>query len=149
MFASPAISLRQRNRFFGLSGGWGRTKLRVLNSQLVTLSRVVIHPTYRGAGVASAFIRRSCELCKWPWIEALAQMGHMHPFFEKAGFVRVGVSRNRSSSREQHSALYGGGRTKRGKRRLVTRETNEKSRFAQPVYYVFDNRPSAGRNPVA
>ena len=146
VFASPAMSLRLRNQYFGLSGRWCRTKTRVMNTQLVTLSRVVIHPAYRGAGIASAFIRRSCELCRWPWIEALAQMGHMHPFFEKAGFVRVGVSESRLQSRSRHSALYGSGGRRDGQPWMVTRETSEKSRFARPVYYVFDNRLNSARN---
>jgi len=145
VFTSPAISLQQRNRFFGISGRWSRTAIRALNAQLVTLSRVVVHPTYRGIGVATRFVRRSCELSGWPWVEALAQMGHINPFFEKAGFVRVGVSRNRAHSREGHSALYGGRRGKGNRKRLLTRETNEKSRYAQPVYYVFDNREHSRR----
>lgn len=132
--------LRQRNRFFGLSGKWSRIKIQTLNRQLVTLSRVVIHPAYRGAGVAAAFIRRSCETCSWPWIETLAQMGHMNPFFEKAGFQRVGVTVTKSHSIEGHSAIYGGRRNKHGKQRLVSKETFEKSRYSEPVYYIFDNR---------
>ncbi len=140
VFTSPPITLSQRNRFFGLSGKWSRIKIRTLNRQLVTLSRVVIHPTYRGAGLAAAFIRRSCRTCPWPWIEALAQMGHMNPFFEKAGFLRVGITVNKSCSIESHSAIYGGRRDKHGKQTLVSKETFEKSRYAEPVYYVFDNR---------
>ena len=140
IFVSPAISLRHRNRFFGLSGRWSRTTMRTLNRQLVTLSRVVMHPTYRGAGLSALFIRRSCELCSWPWIETLAQMGHMNPFFEKAGFLRVGVTRHASHSIEGHSAIYGNRSGRHGKKRLVSKETHEKSRFAEPVYYIFDNR---------
>lgn len=103
------------------------------------LQRVVIHPTYRGAGIAAAFVRRACELCPYPWIETLTQMGHVNPFFEKAGFVRVGVSSPKNHDRRAHSALYGGKR-RHATRALITAETFEKSRYAQPVYYVFDNR---------
>ena len=35
-------------------------------------------------GVAAAFVRRACELCPVPWIEALAVMGQVNPFFERA-----------------------------------------------------------------
>lgn len=147
VFGSPALSLRPRNRYFGLSGRWSRTQLQALNRQLVTLSRVVLHPTYRGAGMAAAFIRQSCRACPWPWIEALAQMGHMHPFFEKAGFVRAGSCRaTKRRSIEGHSAIYGGGGGRHGRGRQVTQETHEKSRYAEPVYYVFDNR---GREKAA
>ncbi|HVJ69234.1 MAG TPA: hypothetical protein VM510_14705 [Caulifigura sp.] len=106
------------------------------------LSRVVLHPTYRGAGIAADFVRRSCELCPFPWIETLTEMGRVNPFFEKAGFVRVPVDDTRRAgvkSRRGHSSIYGG-RRRDGRRILVSQETYEKSRHARPVYYIFDNR---------
>jgi hypothetical protein len=120
-----------------------------MNRQLVMLSRVVLHPTYRGAGIAAAFVRRACGLMPYAWIESLAQMGHISPFFERAGFVRVGSSRPVTRSRRGHSSLYGGNRRGDAKD-LVTPETYAKSRFAEPVYYVFDNRSNvpAGRAPA-
>ena len=146
VFCTPAISLAPRNRFFGLRGPRSSLLLKNLNRNLVVLSRVVIHPTYRGAGVAAAFIRRSCETCPWPWIETLTEMGHLNPFFERAGFRRVGLTTapsRRASSRKQYSALYG--RRRRGHRpALVSEETFRKSRYAQPVYYIFDNREGVG-----
>jgi hypothetical protein len=89
--------------------------------------------------VAAAFVRQSCATCPVPWIETLSAMGHVNPFFEKAGFVRVGVIRKegRLSTRGQ-AQLYGG--------RRLSAETSRKSRYSEPVYYVFDNRrplPSA------
>jgi hypothetical protein len=136
VFTTPPKSLQQRSRFFGLSGRWSSWQLKALNAQVAMLSRVVLHPTYRGAGLAAQFIRRSCESCPWPWIETLTEMGHVHPFFEKAGFVRVGASKSRKQSQEAHSAIYADGKSGR----MVSRETHEKSRYAEPVYYVFDNR---------
>jgi GNAT superfamily N-acetyltransferase len=135
-----------RNQFFGRSGRWGRTTLRALNQQIVLLQRVVLHPTYRGAGIAAAFVRRACELCPSPWIETLSQMGHINPFFEKAGFVRVGVCNPLNRNRRDHSALYGGKRRHAGQG-LISQETFEKSRYANPVYYIFDNRASDTANP--
>lgn len=139
------MSLRLRNRFFRLSGKTTRIGLKALNRSLATLSRVVIHPVYRGAGLASSFVRQSCLTARWPWIEALAQMGHLNPFFEKAGFIRVGVVRHRQArDRRSHSAIYGASR-RHGFQRLLSQETHQKSRYAEPVYYVFDNRNSAER----
>jgi GNAT superfamily N-acetyltransferase len=142
VFVSPPISLKLRNQFFGRSGRWSRAALQALNRQLVLLQRVVIHPSYRGAGIAAGFVRRSCELCPYPWVETLTQMGHIHPFFEKAGFTRVGICVPQNRDRRTHSSIYGGNRRHAGQG-LLTRETFEKSRFAHPVYYVFDNRPNA------
>lgn len=114
--------------------------MRALNAQLIMLSRVVIHPTFRGAGIASQFVRRSCELSSYPWIETLTQMGHINPFFERAGFVRVGASKPKNRSRFAHSKLYGSKQNHAEEKGLVTQETFDKSRHANPVYYIFDNR---------
>lgn len=147
VFTTAALSLAGRNRYFGRRGGrWTRLTIRSLNRQLVTLARVVLHPTYRGAGIAAAFLRRSCEACPFPWIETLAQMGRVNPFFEKAGFVRVDVPARRRGGRAGHSSLYGTPvRTSDGRRvkPLVSRQTHAKSEFSDPVYYIFDNRANA------
>ena len=130
VFGPPAASLKLRSRFFGLRNPRSEVALRALNEQLWVLSRVVLHPTYRGAGVAAALVRRACRTCPVPWIETLTAMGHVNPFFERAGFVRVGVVRK--DGRGRAAGAYCAGR--------VSRETEAKSRFSEPVYYVFDNR---------
>lgn len=134
VFSAPAFSLKPRSAYFGLSGKRTRLSGQGLNRQLLTLSRVVIHPKYRGAGLASRFVRRCCELSGWPWIETLAEMGNINPFFERAGFVRVGKAGDRKSSRSGHSGIYGNPKS------LLSQESHRKSRFATPIYYVFDNR---------
>jgi uncharacterized protein len=140
VFCAPAAALRLRTEFFGLHlrqprGEDRRLFLKKLNQQLWLLARVVLHPTYRGAGVAAAFVRRSCATCPVPWIETLSAMGHLNPFFEKAGFQRVGVIRKngRGLTPEAYGRIY-------GSRGGITSETVRKSRYAEPVYYVFDNR---------
>jgi ABC-type lipoprotein export system ATPase subunit len=133
VFTAPAASLTLRSRFFGLKDPRSRVALTALNEQLWLLSRVVLHPTYCGPGIAAGFVRRACESCPAPWIETLSAMGHANPFFERAGFTRVGVIRKTGKH-------YGGQFTSR---RFCSRETIEKSRHSEPVYYVFDNRPSA------
>ena len=90
---------------------------------------MVLHPTYRGAGLAAAFVRKACETCPVPWIETLTAMGRANPFFDRAGFIRVGVIRK--SGKPGYGAYS---------RRGVSAETRTKSRFSEPVYYVFDNR---------
>lgn len=143
VFTTAPLSLAGRNRFFGRSGRWTRLTLRSLNRQLVSLSRVVLHPTYRGAGIAAAFVRRSCKACPFAWVESLAAMGRVNPFFEKAGFVRVDVPPKGRESRAGHSAVYGTPTSARGRtprKRLLTPETHAKSLHAEPIYFVFDNR---------
>src|SRR5207248_9325375 len=93
VFGTPAASLSLRSRFFGLHNPRSRVALSALNEQLWLLQRVVLHPTYRGAGIAAGFVRAACESCPVPWVETLTAMGHANPFFERAGFTRVGVIR--------------------------------------------------------
>jgi hypothetical protein len=140
VFIAPPKTLSQRNRFFGRSGRWDRLTLRALNQQLVTLSRVVLHPAFRGTGIGHRFVRRCCELCPYPWIETLTQMGHHNPFFERAGFRKLGTSAPRERSRESHSMIYRRQGAHGQKKALLTEETYHKSRYSNPVYYIFDNR---------
>lgn len=105
-----------------------------MNQQLWLLSRVVLHPTYRGAGIAAAFVRRACQGCPVPWIETLSAMGQVNPFFERAGFQRVGIIR-KNNRVQGASGAYGG-------RKRLSAESIAKSRFSEPVYYVLDNRLS-------
>lgn len=136
VFCTPARSLRLRSRYFGLNNTGTALALKKLNQQLWVLSRIVVHPTYRGAGLASDFVRASCATCPVPWIETLSVMGHLNPFFEKAGFQRVGVVRkDKTLSPRAYAQLYGG--------KKLTDETLRKSLHAEPVYYVFDNRVQA------
>ena len=127
-FATPAASLSLRSRFFGLSDPRSPVALAALNERLWLLQRVVLHPTYRGAGIASAFVRRACDLCPVDWVETLTAMGRANPFFERGGFVKVGtIMRNGKAGQF-------------GPRGGIAAETARKSRFSDPVYYVFDNR---------
>ncbi len=135
VFSAPAASLTLRSRYFGLHRPRSREALAALNRQVWLLSRVVLHPTYRGAGIAAAFVRRACQTCPVLWVETLSAMGRVNPFFERAGFVRVGVVRKGRRSNGGGGAYAGG--------RGLSAESAAKSRFSEPVYYVFDNRPHA------
>ncbi|MCA8989637.1 MAG: hypothetical protein KDA78_18460, partial [Planctomycetaceae bacterium] len=132
----PALSLRLRNRFFGLSGKRTSLSCRALNGQVLTLSRVVLDPKYRGAGLSSSFVRRSCELSGSRFVEAVAEMGRVNPFFERAGFLRVGSMEIRGErSRRSHSGIYGTNR--KGRSALLSEESHRKSRFAHPEYFIW------------
>jgi GNAT superfamily N-acetyltransferase len=132
VFGTPAASLALRSRYFGLSGPRTGVAMAALNRQLWLLQRVVLHPTYRGAGIAAGFVRRACQLCDADWVETLSAMGQANPFFERAGFVRVGVVRKDGRGGRPHGA-YGG-------KARMSAETLRKGRHSEPVYYVFDNR---------
>ncbi len=80
---APAAALKLRTRYFGLHNPHSSLHLSALNRQLWLLLRVVLHPTYRGAGIATAFVRRACATCPVDWIETLSAMGQVNPFFER------------------------------------------------------------------
>ncbi len=137
IFGAAAATLRLRSRFFGLSLRRSQLSLDALNAQLWQLQRVVLHPDYRGAGIAAAFVRRACQLCPVEWIETLAAMGQVaEPFFRQAGFVRVGVVTPRRHSRQPAPLRRRGWDLRR------------RHPSTAPVYYLFDNRQRDRGSPV-
>ena len=85
----PVPCRRARERYFNLTGQSFAQKLAFANANLRTISRVIVHPQFRGIGLASALVRHMCHHCPTPYIEASAAMGRAHPFFEKAGMHRI------------------------------------------------------------
>ncbi len=66
----------------------GRSKadtLVLINRNVRRISRVIVEPRYRGLGLATQLVRDTLPLVGAAWVEALAAMGHLHPFFERAG----------------------------------------------------------------
>lgn len=51
------------------------------------ISRVVIHPSYRGCGFGKKLVER--YITDYPLTEVIAVMAKYNPFFEKAGMIRV------------------------------------------------------------
>jgi len=77
--------LATRGRYRGLSR---RDSAAMLNGELRTISRVVIDPRWRGLGLAVRLVRHVLEHGETIFTEALAAMGRVHPFFERAGMTR-------------------------------------------------------------
>jgi len=85
----PTVRLRVRERHFGVEGLTGRERIAFANRNVRTISRVVVHPQFRGIGLASEMVHCLLYSCDTRYVEAIAAMGRMHPFFEKAGMRRV------------------------------------------------------------
>ena len=82
---TPGLELRNiatANLFAGLDR---RTQLALLNKNIRRISRVIIEPRFRGLGLASRLVRETMPQMNVPIIEAMAVMGLVNPFFEKAG----------------------------------------------------------------
>ncbi|MDY6913509.1 MAG: ATP-binding cassette domain-containing protein [Planctomycetota bacterium] len=67
-----------------------RQAAALLNAEIETISRVVVHPIFRGCGLAVRLVRHALGCAETPWMEALAAMGGLHPFLEKAGMTAHG-----------------------------------------------------------
>ncbi len=63
--------------------------LRWINEHIVRIARVIVHPKFRGIGVAVELVRRTLPLEGRPYVETLAVMARYNPFFERAGMIRV------------------------------------------------------------
>jgi hypothetical protein len=56
-----------------------------LNRDMRTISRVIVHPMFRSVGLAVELVRHALAHAETPYVEALAAMGRVNPFFERAG----------------------------------------------------------------
>ncbi len=85
----PVPMLLARHRALGTLGqSYGR-QLRFANAHVRTISRVIVHPAFRGIGLAGALVRAAVNACPSPYIEAVAEMARLHPFFTRAGLART------------------------------------------------------------
>ena len=64
-----------------------RDRAVVLNREFRTISRVVVHPQFRSLGLAVQLVQHALRTATTPCTEAIAAMGHVHPFFEQAGMT--------------------------------------------------------------
>lgn len=85
--ASPVLEMRNvaTDHFFaGLDRG---TQLALVNQNVRRISRVIIEPRFRGLGLASRLVRETMPQVNIPIVEAVAVMGWVNPFLERAGMT--------------------------------------------------------------
>ena len=82
-----------------------RAALGRLNAEVEWISRVIVHPTYRGCGLAVRLVRHALATAPVPVVEALAAMGKIHPFFARAGMQPVGLFRGQSQYYHYYIAI--------------------------------------------
>jgi hypothetical protein len=87
VYTMPSPELELRNVATGnVFAGFDRaTHIALINKNIRCIGRVVIEPTFRGLGLAARLVRETMPKIGVPIIEALAVMGLVNPFFEKAG----------------------------------------------------------------
>jgi GNAT superfamily N-acetyltransferase len=86
----PHLACRLRdiatgNRYRGFGQ---RAAAEMLNREVRTITRVVIDPQWRGLGLAVRLVRHALEHGETIYTEALAAMGRVHPFCQRAGMIR-------------------------------------------------------------
>jgi len=87
VISPPLMNVRGRNVATGgrYAGRDRREAIARLNREMECISRVVVHPTVRGRGLAERLVLHALATAQTPMVEALAAMGRVHPFFERAG----------------------------------------------------------------
>lgn len=85
---APAV-LELRNIATGhIFAGLDRsTQLELINANIRRISRVIVEPRFRGLGLASRLVSETMPLVNVPIVEAVAVMGWVNPFFERAGMM--------------------------------------------------------------
>lgn len=86
----PSLSCLMRDyalsrRYSGIADV--RQRVNLLNAEVRCISRVVIHPQWRGLGLAVRLVREALSTATTVYTEALAAMGRVNPFFERAGMT--------------------------------------------------------------
>lgn len=84
----PNVALRNfatENRYVGHAER--SATLRLLNREVRTITRVVIHPQFRGVGLARQLVQQTLNRAGVVLVEAMAAMGRVNPFFERAGMT--------------------------------------------------------------
>jgi GNAT superfamily N-acetyltransferase len=88
-YSYPAVALAARNRALAplVARLPARGRARFWNGHLRTISRVVLEPNWRGLGLAARLVRETLPQAGTPYVEALAAMARVHPFFAQAGMT--------------------------------------------------------------
>jgi hypothetical protein len=111
IYSMPACSVQLRN--IATEGlftklGPSSVNMQLINQNIRTIARVVIEPRYRALGLAYELVEKTMPLLNMPYIEALAVMGKVNPFFQKAGMMKFeGTEPVRSVKLRQALSIIG------------------------------------------
>lgn len=100
VYSGSYLNLKPRNMVFGdryifTPGDYNKAKL--INEEIARISRVIIHPKFRGIGLGEFLVRETLRMVNAKVVEVLAVMAKYNPFFQKAGMVRVDYQRDETS----------------------------------------------------
>jgi ABC-type thiamine transport system ATPase subunit/GNAT superfamily N-acetyltransferase len=106
----PVLNVRGRNIATGnrYTGSDRAAAAARLNREVECISRVIVHPAYRGCGLAVRLVRHALAHARTPNVEALAAMGAVHPLFELAGMKAYRLQPDEISARLLRAARVAG-----------------------------------------
>jgi ABC-type transport system involved in cytochrome c biogenesis ATPase subunit/N-acetylglutamate synthase-like GNAT family acetyltransferase len=97
VYSGSHLNLKPRNIVFGeryVYTPGDLNKARLINEEIARITRVVIHPKFRGIGLGEFLVRETLPKVNARVVEVLAVMAKYNPFFEKAGMARVDYQRD-------------------------------------------------------
>jgi N-acetylglutamate synthase-like GNAT family acetyltransferase len=100
VYSNSYLNLKPRNMVFGeryVFTAGDLQKARLVNEEIARISRVVIHPKFRGVGLGAFLVRETLAKVDAKVVEVLAVMARYNPFFEKAGMLRVDYGRDETA----------------------------------------------------
>ncbi|QGG47640.1 ABC transporter ATP-binding protein [Heliorestis convoluta] len=89
VYVYPPLALAGRNVVTSRYKAATSEVARLINQEVTMISRVVLHPKYRGIGLGTKLIKDTMPLTSKRYVEALTVMGRYNPFNEKAGLRKV------------------------------------------------------------
>jgi predicted GNAT family acetyltransferase len=97
----PGLNCAMRNRALArrYAGADKRLVAETLNAEMRTIARVIVHPAFRGIGLAEALVRQALATAQTEYVEARAAMGRVHPFFRRAGMAEYARPRDEAEER--------------------------------------------------
>jgi ABC-type lipoprotein export system ATPase subunit/GNAT superfamily N-acetyltransferase len=96
LYGPPFLGSHYRNQMFPEY----KHNAKKVNSDITRISRIIIHPKYRGCGLAQELIRLTMPMIKKRIVETIAAMAQYNPFFEKAGMTYVGKQKFTSTQQK-------------------------------------------------
>jgi ABC-type lipoprotein export system ATPase subunit/N-acetylglutamate synthase-like GNAT family acetyltransferase len=109
VYSRSYLNLKPRNMVFGKKYVFTPGdihKANLINEEIARISRVVIHPKFRGIGLGAYLVKVTMPKVNAKVIEALAVMARYNPFFEKADMIRVDYRIDRRSNEKEVRSFF-------------------------------------------
>jgi GNAT superfamily N-acetyltransferase len=126
----------------------------LLNAEVRCISRVVVDPRWRGLGLAVRLVKAALAEPTTPITEALAAMGRVNPFFERAGMTAYPRPTHAHDARLLAALArsgFGAGdlvQLNRMWRRLEATDTAERAWLLREVHRWYQRHAGRGARPT-